>query len=83
MAGRKVKLSTVRPGDRVEVDFIDHSQESEGVLDFTVHGVVMKKDKQSIRIGNWVYTDPTEEPDSNCGWYDLAVGAIKEVRKLR
>lgn len=83
MAGKRVKLSSVRPGDRVEVEFDDHSQESEGTIHFIVIGVVLHRDRKSIRIGNWVYADPLETEDGNCGWYDLATGAVREIRQLR
>lgn len=75
----------IQPGDRVEVDFLDH-MESDGScgtdedgLEFKLIGRVVVENPRSYVIETWCYPRLDEERDANVVQYTILKSAITNI----
>lgn len=84
---RGLKAKNPRPGDVVEIVFLDHAEHDatadNGDLEFTVYGRVVSADPRTITLETWCYSDPRTPFDTNVVRYTIIRGAIRKLTVLR
>lgn len=68
-------------GDVVSVEFEDHSEGEQHIV-FEVFGVVIRKDRKSLVIGSFVYSNSLDI-DENVVVYTILRATIKNLQILR
>jgi hypothetical protein len=69
-------------GDIVEIEFRDHAQGDETIV-FCVYGRVLKRTRDDVTVGVWVYSDPKHKSlpgDPNIESFSIARAAIISYR---
>lgn len=82
MAAKKTKISAIRVGDVVAVDFLDHC-EDDHFIECRVFGRVVEKSRNAMRICCWEYGDTVFRDDHNEKTFELVSKAITDIRKLK
>lgn len=76
----------LKPGDVVEVDFLDHVEDGEDALRFLVYGVIEKITRQALIIHCWTYKDRGERDhaeEGNIKSFTIVKSAIQDLNILR
>jgi hypothetical protein len=60
-----MKRKRFRKGIIVEVEFLDHVEDSDSPLTFTVFGRIVDVQRKFLVIESWTYSDPKTPKDSN------------------
>ena len=68
-------------GDVVRVEFDDHSEGSQHIV-FEVFGRVLQKNRRSLLIGSWLYSDSQEIDENSSVWTILRAG-IRSIQILK
>lgn len=68
-------------GDVVRIIFEDHS-EGEQHIEFSVYGIVIKKDRRAILVGTFVYFPDFSDIDENAVVYTILRKTIKSIDVL-
>lgn len=81
------KAQSVRPGDVVEIVFLDHAEHGfaadNGDLEFALYGRVVSTDAYIVTVETWCYANPRTPFDANVVRYSIVRGAIKKLTVLR
>ena len=67
-----------KTGDVVRIVFEDHS-EGEQHIEFSVYGIVIKKDRRAILVGTFVYYPDFSDIDENAVVYTILRKTIKSI----
>lgn len=82
-----LKARSVRPGDVVEIIFLDHAEHGfaadNGELEFALYGRVVSTDARAVTVESWCYANPQTPFDANVVRYSIIRGAIKKLTVLR
>lgn len=79
-------LPSVRKGDEVAIDFLDHGESSQGPLEFTVYGRVVSQDTSHLVVASWVYSDTAKRfkhDDWNVTQFTIVRSTIRAIRFVR
>jgi len=81
------RTKKVRPGDVVEIVFLDHAEHDaaadNGDLEFVVYGRVVSVDSRTVTLETWCYSNPQTPFDANVVRYTIIRGAIRTLTVLR
>ena len=82
-----MKARNLRPGDVVEIVFLDHAEHDaaadNGELEFAVYGRVVSTDMDKVLVETWCYANPNTPFDANVVRYTIIRGAIRKLTVLR
>lgn len=74
----------IQSGDIVAVDFLDHMEDGDEPLQFTVYGKVVESTDVFLRIVSWEYTlDSKDKNPCNEKLWVIVRSAITRTRKLK
>ena len=77
--GNNVKYKN---GAIYRICFLDHVEDGTEALNFTVYGVCVRDDKESVVIGCWVYTEDHDKIDINTKIYTIVKSTITDSKEL-
>ena len=72
----------VKAGDVVECDFLDHVEDGEEALSFTVWGRIESVTRQRLIIVSWAYQDGVKRGDHNEKRWVIVRSAITAIYPL-
>jgi hypothetical protein len=76
----------LRVGDLVEITFLDHCEDGDDSLEFTVWGRVENITRTAYKIASWVYHDPIAQArdgnEENENYYIIVKTAVTKKRRL-
>ena len=73
----------MRPGDIVEVLFLDHVSHGQKPMPFYVYGRLISMTRTAIVVACWAHKDKKAKCDHNTHVYTIVRSAIKEIHRLK
>lgn len=74
----------IQKNDVVAVDFLDHVEDGDVPLEFTVYGKVLETNDNFLRIASWCYTEDTKDKNTeNEKTWVIVRSAITGITKLK
>ena len=72
-----------RKGQVVEVEFLDHVEDSSTPLLFTLYGRIVKVDRKYLVVESWSYTDRDgDDGDTNVKTWTIVRSTITQAWRL-
>tara|TARA_R110002051_G_scaffold274391_3_gene335108 strand:- start:129 stop:371 length:243 start_codon:yes stop_codon:yes gene_type:complete len=72
----------MRKGQIVAIRFLDHVEDGEGPMEFSLIGRVMAQDKAAVTIVCWDYLNPEDRDLSNMKTFNILKSCINDVAQL-
>lgn len=66
----------LKEGDEVRIRFLDHVEDGQEAIDFTVWGRISLLTKRTIAVECWAYTDLEEQDKHNVKMFTIVKKAI-------
>jgi len=70
------------PGQRLTVEFDDHSEDAGELIRFQVHGRLVSRSRTQLVIDSWEYADLRQPYDSNEKRWTIARSAVQSIERL-
>jgi len=69
----------MKRGDDVRIDFIDHAEDTDDVIRFSVHGRIVSITEAKITVDCWHYAKGRYAYDDNIKRYSISRGSIERI----
>jgi hypothetical protein len=83
---RKNNIAKFAVGDVVHVVFDDHAEiapgHDSGPIIFEIFGRVLSKNRRSVNVATWLYSECSGTVDDNCVVYTILQSAIIKLHRL-